>query len=50
MVKKTLKIPSEAHIEVIRISRKLVEILMRQIKTNKQVPLYDSETNCKIHF
>lgn len=54
MVKKTLKIPSETNIEVIRrISRNLSRLKhrsLRGVKTNKKDPLHDSETNSKIHF
>lgn len=54
MVKKSLKIPSETNIEVMRRnSRDLSRLkhkLLRGIKTYKKVLLHDSETNCKIYF
>lgn len=53
MVKKSLKIPSETNIEVMRrISRDLSSKhkLLRGVKTYKKVLLHDSETNCKIQF
>lgn len=54
MVKNRLKFPSETNIEVIRrISRDLSRLkykLLRGAKTNKTVPLHNSETNSKIHF
>lgn len=49
-----LKIPSDTNIEVIRrISRDLSRLkhkLFRGVKSDKKVPLHDSETNCKKHF